>query len=80
VEFYFLAVEAHPGALHGHPAVFFAFALKVCKKCYCDPKKFFLEKYLNGYKKTQNFMLISNSLMLAFRNLKAKNHEKMHKN
>ncbi len=25
--------------------VFFAFAFKVCKKCYYDPKKFFLEKY-----------------------------------
>ncbi len=24
---------------------FFAFTFKVCKKCYYDPKKFFLEKY-----------------------------------
>ena len=29
---------------------------------------FFLEKYQYGYQKTQNFMLISNSLMPAFRN------------
>ncbi len=43
--------------------VFFAFAVKVRKKCYYDPKIFFLEKYQYGYKKTQNFMLISNSLM-----------------
>ncbi len=43
--------------------VFFAFAFKVCKKCNYDPKKFFLAKYQYGYKKTQNFMLISNSLM-----------------
>ena len=42
---------------------FFAFAFKVCKKCYYDPKIFFLEKYQYGYQKTQNFMLISNSLM-----------------
>ncbi len=31
--------------------VFFAFAFKVCKKCYYDPKKFFLEKYHYGYQK-----------------------------
>jgi hypothetical protein len=31
-------------------------------------QKFFLEKYHYGYKKTQNFMLISNSLMPGFRN------------
>jgi hypothetical protein len=29
---------------------------------------FFLEKYQYGYQKTQNFMLISNLLMPAFRN------------
>jgi hypothetical protein len=40
---------------------FFAFAFKVCKKCYYDLKNIFLEKYQYGY--TQNFMLISNSLM-----------------
>ncbi len=39
---------------------FFVFAFKVCKKCYYDPKNFFLEKYQYGYKKTQNFMLIPN--------------------
>ncbi len=43
--------------------VFFAFAFKVCKKCYYDPKKFFLKNIIMGIKKTQNFMLISNSLM-----------------
>ncbi len=48
--------------------VFFAFAFKVSKKCYYDPKKFFLENIIMGIKKTQNFMLISNSLMPAFRN------------
>ncbi len=49
---------------------FFAFAFKVCKKCYYDPKKIFIEKYQYGYQtfKNQNFMLISNSLMQAFRN------------
>jgi hypothetical protein len=55
VEFYFLAVEAHPGALHAHPAVFFPFGFKVCKKCYYDPKKNFLEKYQNGYQKNAEF-------------------------
>ena len=30
---------------------FFAFAFKVCKKCYYDPKIFFLENYHYGYKK-----------------------------
>jgi hypothetical protein len=44
-------------------AVFFAFAFKVCKKCYYDPKKNFLKNIIMGIKKTQNFMLISNSLM-----------------
>ena len=29
--------------------VFFAFAFKVCKKCYYDPKKIFLEKYQYWY-------------------------------
>ncbi len=59
---------------------FFAFAFKVCKKCYYDPKKFFLKNINMGIKNMQNFMLISNSLMPAFKQkLKAKNHEKMHK-
>ncbi len=31
--------------------VFFAFTFKECKKCYYDPKKFFLEKYQYGYQK-----------------------------
>ncbi len=35
--------------------VFFAFAFKVCKKCYYDPKKFFLEKYQYGYQKNAEF-------------------------
>jgi hypothetical protein len=42
---------------------FFAFAFKVCKKCYYDPKIFFLRNINMGIKITQNFMLISNSLM-----------------
>ncbi len=35
--------------------VFFAFAFKVCKKCYYDPKKIFPEKYQYGYKKNAEF-------------------------
>ncbi len=34
---------------------FFAFAFKVCKKFYYDPKKFFLEKYHYGYQKNAEF-------------------------
>jgi hypothetical protein len=34
---------------------FFAFAFKVCKKCYYDPKYFFLEKYQYGYQKDVEF-------------------------
>ena len=34
---------------------FFAFAFKVCKKCYYDPKFFFLEKYPFGYQKNAEF-------------------------
>ncbi len=34
---------------------FFAFAFKVCKKCYYDPKNFFLEKYQYGYQKNAEF-------------------------
>ncbi len=41
----------------------FLCTFKVCKKCYYDPKICFLEKYQYGYQKTQNFMLIPNSLM-----------------
>jgi hypothetical protein len=48
---------------------FFAFAFKVFNKCYYDPNVFFLEKYQYGYKKTQNFMLISNSLMPALKKM-----------
>jgi hypothetical protein len=51
---------------------FFAFAFKVCKKCYYDPKICFLKNIIMGIKKIQNFMLISNSLMLAFRNAPSK--------
>jgi hypothetical protein len=35
--------------------VFFAFAFKVCKKCYYDPKKFFLEKFHYGNQKNAEF-------------------------
>ncbi len=34
---------------------FFAFAFKVCNKCYYDPKKFFREKYHDGYQKNAEF-------------------------
>ena len=34
---------------------FFAFAFKVCKKCYYDPKNFFLETYQYGYQKNAEF-------------------------
>ncbi len=35
--------------------VFLAYAFKVCKKCYYDPKIVFLEKYQYGYKKNAEF-------------------------
>ncbi len=58
--------------------VFFAFAFKVCKKCYYDPKNFFLKNIIMGIKKTQNFVLISNSLMPtetnALKKARAKNY------
>jgi hypothetical protein len=44
---------------------FFALHLKYAKSANMTQKIFFLEKYQNGYQKTQNFMLISNSLMPA---------------
>ncbi len=34
---------------------FFAFAFKVCKKCYYDPKIYFLEKYHYRYQKNAEF-------------------------
>ncbi len=43
--------------------VFFAFAFKVCKKCYYDPKKLLLENINMGNQKTQNFVPISKTLM-----------------
>jgi hypothetical protein len=49
--------------------VFFACAFKVWK----DPKKIFLEKYQYGHQKNAEFHA-------DFKKLKAKNHEKMHKN
>jgi hypothetical protein len=42
---------------------FFCICILRLQKVLYDPKKFFLEKYQYGYQKTQNFMLISNSLM-----------------
>ncbi len=42
---------------------FFAFALKVCKKCYYDPKNFLRKNINMGIKIIKNFMLISNLLM-----------------
>jgi hypothetical protein len=38
------------------------------QKDYYDPKNFFLDNINMGIKKTQNFMLISNSLMPGFGN------------
>jgi hypothetical protein len=43
--------------------------LKYAKSAFMTQQNFFLEKYQYGYKKTQNFMLISNSLMPAFKNV-----------
>jgi hypothetical protein len=36
---------------------FFAFAFKVCKKCYYDPKNLFLEKVQYGYQKNAEMPL-----------------------
>ncbi len=49
--------------------VFFAFPFKVCKKCYYDPK---ISWKISIWEKTQNFMLISNSMMPAFKNVPIK--------
>ena len=64
---------------------FFAFAFKVCKKCCNDPKKNFLEKYQDGYQKNAEFHADFKFVDAGFQKcpwqkLKAKNHEKMHKN
>ncbi len=45
----------------------FAFAFKVCKKCYYGQKKIFVKNINMGIINKQNFMLISNLLMPAFR-------------
>jgi hypothetical protein len=42
--------------------------LKYAKSAIMTQKKFFFKNIIMGIKKTQNFMLISNSLMPAFRN------------
>jgi hypothetical protein len=42
--------------------------LKYAKSAIMTPKNFFLQNIIMGIKKTQNFMLISNLLMPAFRN------------
>jgi hypothetical protein len=42
--------------------------LKMAKSAIMTKKKFFLKNINMGIKKTQNFMLISNLLMPAFRN------------
>jgi hypothetical protein len=42
--------------------------LKYAKSAIMTQKNFFLKNINMGIKKTQNFMLISNSLMPAFRN------------
>ena len=59
---------------------FFAFAFKVRKKCYYDPKNFFMENINMGIKKTQNYMLISNLLMPAFENVPKKFKAKKQRN
>jgi hypothetical protein len=41
---------------------------KIAKSAIMTQKKIFLQNINMGIKKTQNFMLISNSLMPAFRN------------
>jgi hypothetical protein len=43
--------------------------LKVAKNAIMTPKKFFLKNINMGTKKRKIFMLISNSLMSAFRNV-----------
>jgi hypothetical protein len=58
---------------------FFAFAFKVRKKCYYDPKNFFMENINMGIKKTQNYMLISNLLMPAFENVPKKSSKQKNK-
>jgi hypothetical protein len=35
--------------------VFFAYAFKVCKKCYYDPNNFFLTNIIMGIKKNAEF-------------------------
>ena len=47
---------------------FLHFHFKIAKSAIMTPKIFFLKNINMGIKKTQNFMLISNSLMPAFRN------------
>jgi hypothetical protein len=47
---------------------FFAFAFKVCKKCYYNPKQIFLEKYHNGYRKNAEFYSDFKFVDAAFRN------------
>jgi hypothetical protein len=48
--------------------VFSHLHLKYAKSAIMTQKNFFLKNIIMGIKKTQNFMLISNSLMPAFRN------------
>ena len=55
------------------------------QKCYYDPKNFFLEKYQYGYQKHAEFYADFKFVDAGFQKcplqkLKAKNHEKMHKN
>jgi hypothetical protein len=58
---------------------FFAFAFKVCKKCYYDPKHFFLEKYQCGYRKNAEFyadfkFVDANLNKCPLKKLEQKNH------
>jgi hypothetical protein len=45
---------------------FFAFAFKVCKKCYYDLKKNFLEKYQYGNQKNAEFYADSKFIDAGF--------------
>ncbi len=53
---------------------FFAFTFKVCKKCYYDPQKNYLEKYQFN----EDFKFVDAGFQnCSFKKLKAKNHGKM---
>ncbi len=63
---------------------FCVLAFKICKKCFYDPKNICLLKSQYEYQETQNFMLVSNFLIPAFKNTHkkcyAKKTRKTHRN